>query len=81
MKIRKLYLKINLSYLFITIIFVINIGHHAAIYIEEYSLSSGLRANDAIIAATATENNMELSTGNIKHFKLIKDFKSIRNIK
>lgn len=52
-----------------------NIGHRAAIYIEEYSLSAGLRAADAIIAATAVENNMQLSSGNIKHFKEIKDLR------
>lgn len=50
-----------------------NIGHRASVYLEEYSLSSGLRAGDAIIAATATENNMVLATGNGKHFKSIKD--------
>jgi predicted nucleic acid-binding protein len=50
-----------------------NIGYRASIYIEEYSLSSGLRAGDAIVAATATENNMILATGNGKHFRPIKD--------
>ena len=50
-----------------------NIGHRASVYVEEYSLSSGLRAGDAIIAATATENNITLATGNGKHFKPIKD--------
>jgi predicted nucleic acid-binding protein len=52
-----------------------NIGHRAAIYIEEYSLSSGLRAGDAIIAATATEHNLELMTSNVKHFRAIRDLK------
>ncbi|HSG31256.1 MAG TPA: PIN domain-containing protein [Thermodesulfobacteriota bacterium] len=52
-----------------------NIGHRASIYTEEYTLSSGLRAADAIIAATATENNMVLATSNAKHFKPIKDLK------
>lgn len=50
-----------------------NIGHRAAIYIEEYTLSSGLRSGDAIIAATSIENNLILSTANQKHFKNIKD--------
>jgi len=40
-----------------------NVGHRASIYIEEYSLNSGLRAGDAIIAATAVENNMMLVPG------------------
>ena len=50
-----------------------NIGHRALVYIEEYGISSGLRAGDAIIAATATENNLPLVTGNAKHFKAIRD--------
>lgn len=50
-----------------------NIGHRASVYIEEYALAIGLYAGDAIIAATATENNLPLTTSNAKHFKSIKD--------
>ena len=50
-----------------------NIGHRASIYIEEYTLSSGLRSGDAIIAATAVENNLVLASSNSKHFKVVKE--------
>ncbi|NJM39952.1 MAG: type II toxin-antitoxin system VapC family toxin [Anaerolineae bacterium] len=49
------------------------IGHRALVYIEEYGIASGLRAGDAIIAATAIENNMPLSSSNAKHFRIIRD--------
>ena len=52
-----------------------NIGHRASVYIEEYSLSRGHQAGDAIIAATAVENNMTLVSGNAKHFRPIKELK------
>jgi predicted nucleic acid-binding protein len=52
-----------------------NIGHRAAIYIETYALSGGLRAGDAIVAATAAENSLVLCTSNSKHFKNIKELK------
>jgi len=52
-----------------------NIGHRALIYIEEYALSHGLRAGDAIVAATAVENNMTLVSSNAKHFKPIKELR------
>ena len=63
------------SYGFIVLSFTENIGHRASIYIEEYALSSGLRSGDAIIAATAVENNMPLFSSNAKHFKMIKELK------
>lgn len=61
------------SFGFIVLPLTQNIGHRASIYIEEYTLSSGIRSGDAIIAATAVENNLILSSSNVKHFKAIKE--------
>ena len=53
--------------------FTENIGHRALIYVEEYALSSNMRAGDAIVAATAVENNMKLVSSNVKHFKVVNE--------
>jgi len=60
--------------------FTENIGHRALIYVAEYALSSNMRAGDAIIAATAVENNMMLVSSNVKHFKVVNElqFKGFR---
>ena len=50
-----------------------NIGHRAAIYVEEYGLASGLHLADALVAATAIENRLPLCTGNKKHYSAVKD--------
>ena len=52
--------------------FTEKIGHRAAVYIEEYSLGLGLRAGDAIIAATAVENSLPLISGD-KHMSAISE--------
>ncbi len=53
--------------------FTENIGHRALIYVEEYALSSNMRAGDAIVAATAVENNMKLVSSNVKNFKVVNE--------
>lgn len=50
-----------------------NVGHRALIYVEEYALTHGISAADAIIAATAAENNLTLISSNAKHFRAIKE--------
>ena len=50
-----------------------NIGHRALIYVEEYALSSNMRAGDAIIAATAVERNLKLVSSNTKHFRPVQE--------
>ena len=51
------------------------IGHRAAVYVEEHSLATGIRAGDAIIAATAVEHNHVLISGDRRHFKGIQGLK------
>jgi predicted nucleic acid-binding protein len=52
-----------------------SIGHRALVYIEEYTLAHGLRAGDAIIAATAVESDLTLVSSNAKHFKPIHELR------
>jgi predicted nucleic acid-binding protein len=52
-----------------------NIGHRASIYMEEFASSSGLRVADALIAATAAENQMALCTGDHRHFRPIRELR------
>jgi len=61
------------SYCFQVLPFTENIGHRSAVYVEEYSLTYGLRAGDAVVAATAVENALTLCTSNKKHFHFIKE--------
>jgi predicted nucleic acid-binding protein len=61
------------EYDFIVLPLTENIGHRALIYVEEYTLSSSIRAGDAVIAATAVENNLTLVSSDKKHFKPIKE--------
>lgn len=73
-KAQKLIIKRFLSdFGFVVLPFTENIGHRALVYVEEYGLSSGMRAGDAIIAATGTENGLPLFSGNTKHFRSIKE--------
>ncbi len=61
------------EFAFTVLPFTENIGHRASVYVEEYALSHAVRAADAIIAATAVEHHLPLSTANSKHFRSIKE--------
>ena len=63
------------SFAFVVLPLSESIGHRALIYLEEYTLSHGLRGGDAIVAATAAESNMTLVSSNARHFKPIKELK------
>lgn len=60
-----------------------NISHRATIFMEEYSLKSGICIADALIFATACEHSLILCSANKKHYKEIvlletKEFKPVR---
>ena len=50
-----------------------NVGHRALVYIEEYALKAGLCVADALIAATAVENQLTLCTANQRHYRAVND--------
>lgn len=49
------------------------ISRRATVYVEEYALSHGLRAGDALVAATAADSALILCTSNAKHFRPIRE--------
>ena len=61
------------DYSFHTIPVSENISSRASIYMEEYCLKIDMSVPDALIAATATENQLTLITGNVKHFNIISE--------
>jgi predicted nucleic acid-binding protein len=63
------------SFGFVSLPLTENVGHRALIYIETYSISHGLGAGEAIVAATAAENKMVLVSSNAKHFRPIHGLK------
>ena len=56
------------------------ISLRASYYVEQFSLSHAMHANDALIAASAVEHGLTLVTGNGKHYNHLKelDLKVIR---
>lgn len=51
------------------------VSEKAMLLIDRHALSSGLRLADALIGATALEQDLALFTANVKHFEPIQDLK------
>ena len=52
-----------------------SIGYRAVALIEKHAPGDGLQLGDALIAATALEHDETLVTGNVRHFRAIRDLK------
>jgi predicted nucleic acid-binding protein len=50
-----------------------SIGLRAAFYVEEYALHCGMDVTDAVIAATAHDYDLVFCTGNLKHYRPIRE--------
>jgi predicted nucleic acid-binding protein len=57
-----------------------DISAKAMFYVEQYYLSHSMQLADAMISATAVTNGLDLLTGNIKHYRVLKDV-SIKEFK
>src|SRR5574344_161134 len=53
------------------------ISSRALFFMEEYFLSHSMELADSLIASTATSYAMKLITANDKHYKVVKDPKTI----
>ena len=49
------------------------ISTKAMFYVEHYYLSHSIQLADALIAATAVSHGLPITTGNYKHYKVIKE--------
>ena len=49
------------------------VSERAVKLVEQHFLSHSLQMADALIAASALEHHLTLVTGNVKHFKAVKD--------
>ena len=49
------------------------ISTKAMFYVEQYYLSHSIQLADALIAATAVSHGLPITTGNYKHYKIIKE--------
>lgn len=50
-----------------------DISAKAMFYVEQYYLSHSMQLADALISATAVANGLDLLTGNIKHYRVLKN--------
>ncbi len=51
------------------------ISSKAMSYVERYFLSNSLELADALIAATAVVNGLDVLTGNMKHYRIVKELR------